>query len=172
MRVAAPPVDGSVQMLPCMSIASVRPSGDTATDIDVPSRTVTSIGGRAGAASRAARPIVASNAAVRTMIPPGAHSTGDSMPPLTAKPFDFTGATAVVVGGATGLGFAMAEGLAAHGAEICIVSRSEDRARAAAASIGERHSSPVSALSADVSDEMSVRKLAIILDRWFDGGLN
>src|SRR5438093_10963259 len=69
MRLAAPPVDGSVQMLPCMSIASVRPSGDTATDIDVPSETATSIGVRAGAAPRATRPIVASIAAVRTMIP-------------------------------------------------------------------------------------------------------
>src|SRR2546427_6192023 len=43
MRVAVPPEDGSVQMLPCMSMASVRPSGDTPTDIDVPSWTVTSI---------------------------------------------------------------------------------------------------------------------------------
>src|SRR5262249_47840735 len=41
MRVAAPPAAGSVQMLPCRSIASVRPSGESATDIDVPSVTVT-----------------------------------------------------------------------------------------------------------------------------------
>src|SRR5712691_10371021 len=46
IRVAAPPVAGSVQMLPCRSTASVRPSGETPTDIDVPSWTVTSI--RAG----------------------------------------------------------------------------------------------------------------------------
>src|SRR5262245_50416334 len=44
MRVAAPPADGSVQMLPCRSMASVRPSGETPTDIEVPSETVTSIG--------------------------------------------------------------------------------------------------------------------------------
>jgi hypothetical protein len=31
-------------MLPCISIASVRPSGETATDIEVPSLTVTGIG--------------------------------------------------------------------------------------------------------------------------------
>src|SRR5258706_11478531 len=51
MRVRAPPAAGSVQMLPCRSTASVPPSGDTATDIDVPSRTVTSInaGGGTGA---------------------------------------------------------------------------------------------------------------------------
>src|SRR5712692_1721267 len=54
MRVAAPPVDGSVQILPCRSMASVRPSGETATDMDVPSLTVTSMGVRLGAASSAA----------------------------------------------------------------------------------------------------------------------
>src|SRR5450432_2570962 len=43
MRVAAPPAAGSVQMLPWRSTASVRPSGETPTDIDVPSWTVTSI---------------------------------------------------------------------------------------------------------------------------------
>src|SRR6185295_4566306 len=51
MRVAAPPADGMVQMLPCRSTASVRPSGETATDIDVPSctETSTSTGPAAGA---------------------------------------------------------------------------------------------------------------------------
>ena len=43
MRFIAPPPDGIVQMLPCMSVASVLPSGEIETDIDVPSRTVTSI---------------------------------------------------------------------------------------------------------------------------------
>src|SRR5437762_296556 len=66
--VAVPPVDGSVQMLPCMSMASVRPSGETATDIDVPSLTVTSISGDAGAASSAAMsPIDAISTVVRPM---------------------------------------------------------------------------------------------------------
>src|SRR5437763_4826006 len=62
MRVAAPPETGSVQMLPCRSIASVRPSGDTPTDIDVPSWTTTSIS--AGAEGGAAP-----NAATRTTTP-------------------------------------------------------------------------------------------------------
>jgi len=34
-------------MLPCRSMARVRPSGETATDMDVPSLTVTSSGGAA-----------------------------------------------------------------------------------------------------------------------------
>lgn len=84
------------------------------------------------------------------------------------NPFDFAGATAIVVGGATGIGLAMAEGLAAHGATVCIVSRSEDKARAAAASIGPAHAG----LAADVSQESSVRALAAELGRRFDGRLN
>src|SRR4029077_19810592 len=55
MRVAAPPDEGSVQMLPCRSMASVRPSGETATDIEVPSLTVTLSGAGAGAAPSALR---------------------------------------------------------------------------------------------------------------------
>src|SRR5688572_10078443 len=59
IRVIAPPAAGIVQMLPCISVAMVLPSGEIETDIDVPSRTVTSIvlgeaagfgeGGRRGA---------------------------------------------------------------------------------------------------------------------------
>ncbi|MEZ5418671.1 MAG: hypothetical protein R2708_15205 [Vicinamibacterales bacterium] len=44
MRVAVPLVAGSTQMLPWRSMASRRPSGETATDIDVPSDTGTSMG--------------------------------------------------------------------------------------------------------------------------------
>src|SRR5687768_1995733 len=43
IRVIAPPDAGIVQMLPCMSVAMVLPSGEIAIDIEVPSRTVTSI---------------------------------------------------------------------------------------------------------------------------------
>ena len=56
MRVMGPPAAGMVQMLPCMSAAMVRPSGEIDTDIDVPSRTVTSVSvGLAGAAAAARR---------------------------------------------------------------------------------------------------------------------
>src|SRR5689334_15432376 len=40
-RRASPPVAGITQMLPCRSIASVLPSGETETDMEVPSSTVT-----------------------------------------------------------------------------------------------------------------------------------
>src|SRR6476646_5059036 len=61
-------------MLPCRSTASVRPSGDTATDIDVPSWTVTSMrGGVAPGAPLSATASTNTPSAVhlRRMQPPG-----------------------------------------------------------------------------------------------------
>jgi hypothetical protein len=65
IRVAAPPETGSVQMLPCMSIASVLPSGETPTDIDVPSVTVTSTRVGAGAAANAVAAIETASRSLR-----------------------------------------------------------------------------------------------------------
>jgi len=77
------------------------------------------------------------------------------------NPFDFTGATALVVGGATGLGQAMAEALAAHGATVCVVSRSEDKARAAAKAIATKTDGNCSSLAADLSDEGNSRSFPL-----------
>src|ERR1019366_10086507 len=52
MRLAVPPVAGRVQRLPCKSMARLRPSGEAATDMDVPSCTVTSVEGAACARMR------------------------------------------------------------------------------------------------------------------------
>src|SRR3954465_10791595 len=74
MRLAWPPADGTVQMLPCRSTASVRPSGETATDIDVPSLTVTSINAGAGAGAPLSPATNASTPTAnqqRRMHPPG-----------------------------------------------------------------------------------------------------
>ncbi len=87
-------------------------------------------------------------------------------------PFDFAGATAVVVGGATGLGLAMAEGLAEHGATVCLVSRSEERARAAAATIAERFGRPCHGCAADVADESAVNRLRDRVTELFDSRVN
>ncbi len=90
----------------------------------------------------------------------------------TASPFDFSGATAVVLGGATGLGRAMADGLAAHGARVCVVSRSEEKAGTAAAEMTARFGVPCSACAADVADEASVKRLRDVCAQLFADGLN
>ncbi len=86
--------------------------------------------------------------------------------------FDFSGATAVVVGGATGLGRAMAEGLVAHGARVCVVSRTHAKAQAAADEIGARFEGRASACAADLASEASVNGLGDALDARFAGRLN
>lgn len=91
---------------------------------------------------------------------------------MNARPFDFSGATAVVVGGASGLGRAMAEGLASHGARICIVARQEEKARRAADAITELGGGACVACAADVESERSVLALGEAVDRAFEGRVN
>jgi NAD(P)-dependent dehydrogenase (short-subunit alcohol dehydrogenase family) len=88
------------------------------------------------------------------------------------RPFDFSGATALVVGGASGLGRAMADALAAHGARVCVVARTEDKARRAAEAIAQATGTRCDSTSADVTSEASVERLGEWIDREFDGRLN
>ncbi len=90
----------------------------------------------------------------------------------TLKPFDFSDATAVVLGGAAGLGRAMAEGLAAHGATVCIVSRSADKAKEAADAIASQFDGRCWPCAADVASEASIERLRDTLSERFAGRVN
>src|SRR5688500_16568809 len=73
--------------------------------------------------------------------------------------FTLTGKVALVTGGNSGIGLAMARGLAAAGAAVAIAGRNHDKnsdvaAELAALGVG------TAALQADVSDEASCRALA------------
>lgn len=68
---------------------------------------------------------------------------------------DLTGRTAVVTGGGSGLGAAIARSLHAAGAAVVLVGRDEQKLAAVAAELGER----VRSLSCDVSDPASVDAL-------------
>ena len=91
---------------------------------------------------------------------------------LVDRPFDFNGATALVVGGASGLGRAMAETLARHGASVCIAARNEEKARAIAGEIASRAGAQCASCAADLAVETSVRALGETVDRMFGGKLN
>lgn len=91
---------------------------------------------------------------------------------MNAKPFDFSSATAVVVGGAAGLGAAMAEALARHGAAVCIVARAEEKARKAAETIAASTGARCHGTPADLASEESVNALGVAIDHLFDGGVN
>jgi 3-oxoacyl-[acyl-carrier protein] reductase len=65
------------------------------------------------------------------------------------------GRKAVVIGGASGIGWATAQALAADGEIVTVADRNADGARSRAAELGERHS----AVEVDVTDEQSVVRL-------------
>jgi gluconate 5-dehydrogenase len=72
-----------------------------------------------------------------------------------AHPFDLTGRLALVTGGGSGLGFAIADGLARAGARIVLNGRNRDKLDAAARRLAEA-GVPVSVLAFDVTDEAAV----------------
>jgi gluconate 5-dehydrogenase len=79
---------------------------------------------------------------------------------------DLSGTRVLITGGTTGLGRAMAEGLAAAGAHVAITSRSEERAEAAAEEIPGATGLPM-----DTRDEAAVQAgVDRLLDVW--GGLD
>ena len=84
--------------------------------------------------------------------------------------FSLTGKNAVVVGGAGGLGQAIAQGLAEAGARVAIASRKEESLRRAAEEIKAACGKDVAWYTVDASDEESVKALVAATvsssDRW------
>ncbi len=70
---------------------------------------------------------------------------------------DLHGRQAVVTGGASGIGLAIAETFAAQGASVVLLDMDAEKSRGAAARIAAVGSATVSALGCDVSSEESVR---------------
>ncbi|MGW5640540.1 SDR family oxidoreductase, partial [Streptomyces sp. NPDC003832] len=69
--------------------------------------------------------------------------------------FDFTGRTAVVFGGTSGINLGIAEAFAARGASVAVASRKQDNVDAAVKRLGT-HGGPVRGFVADVRDMESV----------------
>jgi 2-dehydro-3-deoxy-D-gluconate 5-dehydrogenase len=74
------------------------------------------------------------------------------------KLFDLTGRVAVITGGNAGIGFGMAQGLAAAGATIVIAGRRNDKNREAARAI-EALNVKTAAVEVDVCEEASCRAM-------------
>jgi NAD(P)-dependent dehydrogenase (short-subunit alcohol dehydrogenase family) len=77
---------------------------------------------------------------------------------MASKLFDLTGKTAVVVGGTSGIGLAMAIGLAEAGADVVATSRRAEQVDEAAAAI-EAHGRKTLRLTSDVADRSSLQTL-------------
>lgn len=85
-----------------------------------------------------------------------------------SKLFDLTGQTAVALGGNGVLGSSMAQGLAAHGAQVAIVGRNMEKAEAVVKEITESGGT-AKAFEGDVSARESVEKLADEIEAWSGG---
>ncbi len=77
---------------------------------------------------------------------------------MASKLFDLTGKSAVVVGGTSGIGLAMAVGLAEAGADVVASSRRQEQVNEAAAAI-EAAGARTLRLAADVADRASLEAL-------------
>src|SRR5436305_7221302 len=77
---------------------------------------------------------------------------------MSYAPFDLTGKVAVVIGGTSGIGRAIAHGLAEAGADVVPTSRRTDQVEAAAKEIEERGRRTLR-ITSDVGDRESLERL-------------
>jgi NAD(P)-dependent dehydrogenase (short-subunit alcohol dehydrogenase family) len=83
----------------------------------------------------------------------------------------FTGSTAVVTGGSKGMGLAIAEALAAEGANVAVMARNRDALDAAVSSLRDAGAPDAVGLSVDMADAASITNgFAAVAERW--GRLN
>src|SRR5258707_4975668 len=77
---------------------------------------------------------------------------------MSYKPLELTGKTAVVIGGTSGIGRAIAHGLAEAGADVVPTSRRAEQVHAAASQIEERGRRTLR-LTSDVAERSSLQKV-------------
>jgi len=71
--------------------------------------------------------------------------------------FDLSGKVALITGGNSGIGLGFAEGVAKHGADVCIWGTNDEKNATALAAI-KRYGTKAQAIRCDVSDEAAVEK--------------
>ena len=75
--------------------------------------------------------------------------------------FDLTGKVAVITGSSRGIGRAIAEAMADHGAKVVISSRKQDACEAVAAAINAKHPGAATAIAASISSKAALEELVV-----------
>lgn len=88
------------------------------------------------------------------------------------QPFDFSGASALIVGGGSGIGKEIGKALIQHGADIVISGRSEERLTAAREEISAAGDGQCHVVAADVTSEESVAELMSTVSELSPNGIN
>ena len=73
--------------------------------------------------------------------------------------FDLTGKVAVITGSSRGIGRAIAEAMADHGARVVISSRKQDACEVVAAAINAKHPGAATAIAASISSKAALEEL-------------
>ena len=82
---------------------------------------------------------------------------------------DLTAKTAIVTGGSKGIGYAIADSLAAAGCNVMISARNEDEVKRAARTLSERHPGTVEGVACDVRKLEDVQRMVAATVKRFDG---
>ena len=88
------------------------------------------------------------------------------------QPFDFSDATALIIGGGSGIGEEIGQALCDHGAQVILAGRDEQKLQNACAQIDKTETEKCSYVTVDVTSESSIETLMSTVSDRFDGKLN
>jgi len=88
------------------------------------------------------------------------------------QPFDFSSATALIVGGGSGIGKEIGHALYDHGAQVILAGRDEKKLKNTCIQIDKNKSEKCSYVTVDVTSESSIKTMMSTVSERFDGKLN